>query len=189
MADTQMLNLIQRARTGDRDAFGVLAEQFQPMVFAIVLRKLGNRAEAHETTQDVLMQAFSRLWQLQNPERFAGWLRQIARRMAINRAVRRPEETLRAPETFDALRDEPETPVEVVLRAERREQVLDGIRRLRDMDRETLLAFYFEGKSLQEMSADFCRPVGTIKRRLHTARHRLREELSLREEVSARHPA
>ena len=43
----------------------------------------------------------------------------------------------------------------------------------------SLIAFYFEGRSLQEMSDSFDSPVGTIKRRLHTARHRLREELSV----------
>ena len=45
------------------------------------------------------------------------------------------------------------------------------------LDRKTLLAFYFEGRSIKQMSDDFDRPIGTIKRRLHTARHRLREQL------------
>jgi len=43
------------------------------------------------------------------------------------------------------------------------------------LDRETLWAFYFEGSSLKEMSEQFESPIGTIKRRLHTARGRLRE--------------
>ncbi|HYW80125.1 MAG TPA: sigma factor-like helix-turn-helix DNA-binding protein, partial [Thermoguttaceae bacterium] len=49
--------------------------------------------------------------------------------------------------------------------------------RLRAMDRDTLVAFYFHGRSLIEMSEKFDSPVGTIKRRLHTARKRLAEEL------------
>lgn len=179
MNDTQLFNLVRRAQSGDRDAFGELAEQFQPTVFAVALRKLRNRAEAHEVTQDVLIQAYRKLGQLRDPERFAGWLRQIANRMAINRSVRGPKETMRSPETFDVVQNEPDTPLDFALRAERRTQVLDGMRRLRTLDRETLVAFYFEGKSLQEMSADFSSPIGTIKRRLHTARHRLREELSV----------
>jgi RNA polymerase sigma-70 factor (ECF subfamily) len=50
--------------------------------------------------------------------------------------------------------------------------------RLRELDRRTLLAFYFEGQSLIEMSDRFQSPVGTIKRRLHTARNRLKDELA-----------
>ena len=40
-----------------------------------------------------------------------------------------------------------------------------------------LEAFYLRGDSLKKMSADFDAPVGTIKRRLHVARHRLKEVL------------
>ncbi len=43
---------------------------------------------------------------------------------------------------------------------------------------ERLIAFYVEGQSLKEMSDEFASPIGTIKRRLHTARNRLREELT-----------
>jgi len=180
MNEEQMTNLVRLAQSGDRQAFGELVEQFEPTVFAIVLRKLRNRAEAHEVSQDVLIQAYRKLPQLREAERFAGWLRQIANRMAINRAVRRPNETSRSPELFDSVNAEPETPLDAVLRDERRREVRDGLNRLRELDRQTLVAFYFEGRSLQEMSDAFASPIGTIKRRLHTARHRLREALSVR---------
>ncbi|MEI8021607.1 MAG: sigma factor-like helix-turn-helix DNA-binding protein, partial [Schlesneria sp.] len=58
------------------------------------------------------------------------------------------------------------------------DQLWGGLKRLRSLDRQTLVAFYFEGQSLIEMSDRFRSPVGTIKRRLHTARIRLREELA-----------
>ena len=60
---------------------------------------------------------------------------------------------------------------------ERNEQVHQGLRRLRAVDRQTLTAFYVEGSSLREMSQQFASPVGTIKRRLHVARKRLAREL------------
>ena len=62
--------------------------------------------------------------------------------------------------------------------SERSRQVWGGLERLRDIDRRTLIAFYVEGRSLKQMSDEFASPIGTIKRRLHTARNRLREELT-----------
>ena len=53
---------------------------------------------------------------------------------------------------------------------------------MKALDRNTLVAFYVEGQSLAEMSTKFASPIGTIKRRLHTARKRLAAEL---EEFSA----
>ena len=81
--------LVRQAQAGDRDAFGSLVEQFQPTVYAIALRRLGNPSDALELTQDVFLHVLERITQLREPERFAGWLRQVAVRMAINRATRR----------------------------------------------------------------------------------------------------
>src|SRR5690349_14161812 len=98
MEDMELLSLVRAAQAGDRAAFGRLAEAFEPVVFAIVLRRLRNRAEAAEVTQDVFVQVLRKLSQLREAERFVGWLRQIAVRMAINRAVRRPPETVKSPD-------------------------------------------------------------------------------------------
>ena len=62
-----------------------------------------------------------------------------------------------------------------LLRRETIEQVRVGISQLGQLDRDTLWAFYFEGSSLKEMAEQFSSPIGTIKRRLHTARGRLRD--------------
>jgi RNA polymerase sigma-70 factor (ECF subfamily) len=170
--------LVLRAQAGSRDAFDTLVEHFEPTVFAIVLRRLRNRAEASEVTQEVFLRAFRKLDQLREPERFAGWLKQIAVRLAINRAVRRPQEFSTDSEVMSSVAEQaPETPLESLLRAEQREEVWGGLQRLGDMDRETLISFYINGNSLKEMSEEFDSPIGTIKRRLHTARHRLRDEL------------
>lgn len=177
MQDTRYILLVQLAQAGDREAFGQLVTQFESMVFAVVFRRLRNSAEAAEVTQEVLMRAMRKLDQLKEPERFIGWLKRIAVRMSINRAVRRPKETMTAPEMMQGHADTPASPLDGIVRLERAEELRDGIRRLRRLDRETLLAFYFEGQSLKEMSDRFDSPVGTIKRRLHTARNRLKDAL------------
>jgi RNA polymerase sigma-70 factor (ECF subfamily) len=178
MEEFELILLVQAAQCGDREAFGGLVVQFERDVFAIVLRRLRNRSEALEVTQDVFIQAMRKLPQLREPERFAGWLRQIAVRMAINRAMRRPCEMAPGPETMSAIESTPDSPLDSLLRTEAAGQVWGCLDRLRELDRRTLIAFYFEGHSLKQMSDEFESPIGTIKRRLHTARNRLREELS-----------
>ena len=70
------------------------------------------------------------------------------------------------------------TPLGDMLDEESRAQVHSGLDRLSTLDRATLVAFYFDGRSLNEMSDEFRTPVGTIKRRLHVARKRLARELA-----------
>ena len=178
MEDTQLISLVQRAQQGDRDAFGQLVTEFEPAVFAMTLRRLRNRSEAREVTQEVFLRAMRKIDQLREPKRFIGWLKRIAIRLSINRAVRKPRETMASPDAFAAVATSPDIPLDNVLAGERAGQVRGGIDRLRPLDRDTLIAFYFQGQSLKEMSDRTGSPIGTIKRRLHTARNRLREELA-----------
>ena len=178
METEEYLSLVLNAQAGCREAFGELVRQFETTVFAIAMRRLRNQAEAAELTQDVFVQAMRKLEQLREPERFPGWLRRITVRLAINRAVRRPPVTPQDPEVLVAINSETRSPLEDLMTGERADQVWGGLKRLRSLDRQTLVAFYFEGQSLIEMSDRFRSPVGTIKRRLHTARIRLREELA-----------
>lgn len=173
----RVVQLVKLCQQGDRDAFGELFERFERYVFTIAFRRLNNYAEAQELTQDVFIQALQKIEQLRQPECFGSWLRSITHRMAINRAVRRGPDLPTEPTTLEATCVESETPLALALETEREEQLHEGLRRLRSLDRETLVAFYVEGQSLIEMSDAFDAPLGTIKRRLHVARKRLAKEV------------
>lgn len=175
--DRRTNELVRRAQAGDGEAFGALFEQFQPTVLAIAQRRLGDFADAQELTQDVFLKAMQKIGQLREPQAFAGWLKSITIRMAINRAQRRREVASGEWGGFEPTCLDPNSPFESAVAAESRAQVRAGLDRLREMDRQTLVAFYVRGKSLVEMSDEFSAPVGTIKRRLHVARRRLAEEM------------
>jgi RNA polymerase sigma-70 factor (ECF subfamily) len=174
----QLVGLVRAAQNGDRHAFEALFDCYQRSVYLTLLRRLDHEAEAQELCQEVFIQAMRKIGQLRDPLCFGGWLRSIANRMAINRAVR-----TRRTVTLESSQVEPsyagqETPLDEVLAREQRDQVRVGLNRLSAIDRDTLVAFYFRGQSLVQMSDAFDSPVGTIKRRLHVARKRLAKELS-----------
>jgi RNA polymerase sigma-70 factor (ECF subfamily) len=175
--DTRV-RLVTAAQQGDRQAFGRLVELYQRAVFITVYRRLDDYAEAQEVSQEVFIQALRKIGQVRDPRCFGGWLRSMARRMAINRAVRRRLRAAGQSDAFETVCDAQATPLADVLAHERRAQVQLGLGRLSAMDRDTLVAFYFDGRSIVEMSNQFHTPVGTIKRRLHVARKRLAEELA-----------
>jgi RNA polymerase sigma-70 factor (ECF subfamily) len=174
---SELAALVRRSQAGDREAFGCLVEQFQRTVYAICLRRLGNPSEAVELTQEVFLHVMRRIDQLREPERFAGWLRQVAVRMAINRATRRTPPRSVETVVLEGTLEHHDNPLESLISRERAERLWEGLGRLKDMDRETLVAFYIHGRSLLEMAEQHEAPLGTIKRRLHTARKRLRAEL------------
>ena len=169
--------LVGRAQRGDREAFGELVEQFQPTVYAIALRRLANASDALELTQEVFLHVLRRIGQLREPERFAGWLRQVAVRMAINRATRRVAPPSVESGILEGASEPTDEPLDQLISRERAERLWEALGRLKSLDREALDAFYIRGHSLLEIAEMLDVPLGTVKRRLHTARKRLRVEL------------
>src|SRR6185437_14958541 len=174
---TEVAGLVRRAQAGDREAFGRLVEQFQRTVHAICLRRLGNPSEAVELTQEVFLHVLRRIGQLREPERFAGWLRQVAVRMAINRATRRVAPPSVEVGVLEGASQQADEPLDQLISRERAERLWEALGRLKSLDREALDAFYIRGHSLLEIAEELGVPLGTVKRRLHTARKRLKLEL------------
>ncbi len=174
---TNERSLVLRAQQGDREAFGLLAQRYEGIVYATAYRRLNNHAEAQELSQEVMIKLLERVGQLRQPECFAGWLRSITTRLAINRVVRRQPAVATEPHALESTCIDDDTPLTSALANERSRQVRAGLRRLGELDRQTLVAFYVDGESLLQMSDRFDSPVGTIKRRLHVARKRLAKEL------------
>jgi RNA polymerase sigma-70 factor (ECF subfamily) len=172
--------LLERARTGDNVAFGEIVQRFQGTVYAIALGRLRDPHDAAELAQDVFVHAQAKLGQLRDTACFAGWLRQITVRRAINRQVRGKRFAQAEPEAIQQTADVGAGPLEILLAQEARHELWEGLAELKPLDRETLVAFYIRGRSLRQMSRDFATPVGTIKRRLHVARNRLRDVLETR---------
>src|SRR5690606_22057167 len=158
-------------------AFGELFLRHERQVLAIGLRRLRNYTEAQELCQDVFVQALTKIEQLRQPAAFGGWIRSIAQRMAINRLARQAGQVTAEPESLEASHLDYRTPLVAAVETERNEQLREGLSRLGQLDRDTLVAFYVDGHSLLEMSDEFAAPLGTIKRRLHVARKRLAKEM------------
>lgn len=177
MSWNEIVNLVEQARTGDRAAYGELVRRFQPTVYAVALTRLRNPLEAQELAQEVFIHAMSKLDQLRDPQCVAGWLRQITVRMALNRLTRRGPVRGAEAGVLESVPGSEAGPLDEMVRAEQRTALYDGLDKLKPVDRATLVAFYLRGRSLQQMSREFETPVGTIKRRLHVARKRLKREM------------
>ena len=177
MTEQELMPIVLRAQGGDRAAYGELVERFQSTVYAIGLARLRNPTEAQELAQEVFLHAMRKLPQLRDVQCFPGWLRQIAVRMAINRLTRGGPLHRVEPEVLENAEAAGAGPLDEMVRAEQRAELWKGLQRLKSVDRATLVAFYIRGQSLKQMSRAFETPVGTIKRRLHVARNRLKKQM------------
>ena len=177
MSWTEVTILVDKAKLGDRAAFGELVSRFQNAVYAMALARVRDPLEAQDLAQEVFVHAMRKLPQLRDARCFAGWLRRITARMAINRMTRKAPTVGASPEMLAGVPGRDRMPEEHLARGESARELHEGLSRLKPLDRATLEAFYLRGQSLKRMARDFDVPTGTIKRRLHVARLRLKDVL------------
>ncbi|GEM_PF-238733 len=172
--------IVMRAQTGDKAALNELIRRFYPVVLRRVQRSLKNESCAQDLCQEIFIRIIRRLYQLKEPTLFAAWVKKIVRRMtatAFSRNVWGIKHGERLSYFFqpDGMAT---TPLQQLLAKECQSQIRHGLQKLAEDDREALVAFYFHGLTLSELSSRLDRPVGTLKRRLHVARRRLAFQLS-----------
>jgi RNA polymerase sigma-70 factor (ECF subfamily) len=85
----EVVDLVQRARRGERKAFGDLVERYWLDLVALARGILATDAEAEDLVQESLIHAWQRLGTLRRPESFGAWIRRIVARRCLGRVRRR----------------------------------------------------------------------------------------------------
>ena len=152
---------ILRAQAGDVRAFEQLLVSIESPLRGYLNRLVGARSIA----EDILQETFLRIWRsigwLREPALFRPWVYRIATNEAHRAMGReRPREETRAEESeLDALQAQFTDPTRK-LDAER------CLAQVSPLARIVLVAHYYEGLSLEEVSAVIGAPIGTVKSRL-----------------------
>lgn len=78
------LALLERARSGDRDAFGALAEDHRAKLQRLLFKMTGSPEDAEDLVQETMLRAFRRIAEFELRASFATWLYRIATNVAID---------------------------------------------------------------------------------------------------------
>lgn len=190
---TEDLELFRKARTGDFAAFEALAERFQPRVYGLALRMLGNRHDAEDVTQQTFLSMIEHLDQFREESSVAAWVFRIAANHALKLIRKRKgmpvvsvdDESDQAesyasvphPEFIAPWRNDP---VELAQRAELHQVLGEALSELDEKHRVVFLLRDIEGLSVRETAEALGLTEANVKVRLLRARMHLRERLTRR---------
>ncbi len=166
-----------RGADGDKhQAFDRIVRRFQDLAFACAYGVLGDFGQAEDAAQEAFLTAWRHLDQLRTPEAFPGWLRRIV----LTHCHRQTRGASLDTVPLDSLGDlaSPDgDPYQTVARCETRDEVRDAILGLPEHERLVTALFYIKDYSQADIAAFLEVPLTTVKKRLYSARQRLRERM------------
>lgn len=172
--------LIAQARAGDVDAFERLSSAHTDHLYTVVLRLVGDRAEAEDVVQEALLRAWRGIGRFQGRSLFFTWLYRIA----VNEANRALEKRSRRGRSVDVDDDSvvlpapaAQEPAHQADRHELRNALDQAIGELDVPYRTALVLRDIEGLSTREAAEIVGVGEAAFKSRLHQARLRVRAAL------------
>lgn len=180
----ELSQLVEAAQAGDSEAYAALVQRFQGMAYTIASRYVKDHHLAQDIVQDAIIEAFLHLPQLKEPSAFPGWFRQIVFRQCT-RLLRQGTLTYYSLEAASADQVAESDTEELVMQAEREASVRSALASLPRHEQLVAALFYGCGYSYNEVSAFLKIPITTVKKRLYSARQKLRMQLqaTLRDEI------
>lgn len=168
--------LVERARSGDADAFGALVKRHLRAAYAVALAQVGEPSDADDVAQEAFVVALERLDQCRDPSRFSAWLLAIVRTRALN--LRRAQRVRRAAplEAAEAVAagGSPDRDAERSLLRGRLSEALGG---LTPVQREVVLLHDLEGWTHREIARTLDVAEATSRYHLFRGRRALRDLL------------
>jgi RNA polymerase sigma-70 factor (ECF subfamily) len=180
--------LVSRSKSGDVEAFNLLIEQYQRLVYNLALRMLGNSEAAEDASQDTFLSAYKAIGKFRGGS-FKSWVLRIAvnschDKLRVARRYRVVSLDTLLLEIGDLPQaDNTESPEDYALRRELGRFLNEGLAHLPEDQRLVVILSDVQGLSYEEVAQATGSSLGTVKSRLNRGRTRLRDFLLQREEL------
>ena len=178
--------LVARAQSGDKLAFGLLVEKYQRKLARLLSRFIRDQAEVEDVTQEAFIKAYRALPAFRGDSAFYTWLYRIGINTAKNylmamgrRAPTSTEVEAEEAEGFDEgeqLRDI-NTPESLLLSNEIAATVNSTIEQLPEELRTAIQMREIEGMSYEDIAKAMNCPIGTVRSRIFRAREAIAGQL------------
>ena len=175
--------IVERALTGDAEAFGEIVQRWERRIFALAFGMLGREEDARDATQETFLAAFRNLRAFRGEAKVSSWLHRIAVNQCITRQRRarvRKESALETEEEKNAASFATPirySPVQIVEGRETTAAVRLAVNSLPVELRQIVVMKEFEELTFKEIADALDLPLSTVKSRLYTALKQLQMRL------------
>jgi RNA polymerase sigma-70 factor (ECF subfamily) len=178
--EQEWVALVRSVAAGDQRALHALYERTHRLVFTLAVRICGSRETAEEVTVDV----FHDLWRRASGYDAAngtvlGWIMNQARSRAIDRLrFEQRKKRSDAGESDAAPDTEPDISQDLLELKQQAAALQSALVLLTPDERQAIESAFFQGLTHVEVAARLNQPLGTVKTRIRSGLHKLRQALA-----------
>lgn len=181
MAQTELAQLVQKARQGDKKAQEGLYLATNSAAYFVAMKITKDEEESLDIVSDSYIKAFASLDKLENDEKFPAWFNQIvANRCRDYLKKAKPmhlSDMTEDGEEFEIEDVDGEIPDELLENKDVIECVRRVVESLPEEQRMCVILRYYDEMSLQEIADTLEVSLGTVKSRLSRANKKMRDEI------------
>lgn len=185
-------NLVERAKSGDIEAFEQLIIGCQKKVFNIAYRMIGNYDDANELAQEVFLKAFRSIKKFKGDSLFSTWIYKVTANVCLDEIRKRKKKVVISldqqiefndGEVKRQIPDSAPTPDMEAETNELKNVVNESIAQLNEDYKSMIILRDIQGLSYDEISKIVNCPEGTVKSRINRARQALKKVLQGKKEL------
>lgn len=168
-------NIIARVLDGDQNAYALLVDRYKDRVFSLIIGIVRNQEIAEELAQDVFLKTFKSLKKFRKESSFSSWIYRIAYNTAISETRKKKQLTRSFDEQLERTNLLSVDDYEGENKNEQRQVLLErAIKELVPEEKMILMLFYFEDKSVDEISTAVGLSQSNVKVKLFRLRNKLK---------------
>jgi len=193
---TALASLVTKIQSGQTEAWGELYERITPYIFSRTRYLLRNEADAEDATQETLIEIYKSINNLSDPQAFGGWVKTITLRRCYRYYGKPTEEgsssvglSVEDTEVIDFIDDRQPTPTEQIEAQETKDNLRQMIDSLPELQRETMILFYYDNLKIREIAEFMGCSENTVKSRLNYAKRTMEAEISEKRKKGILFPA
>jgi len=175
---------IQKAKAGDRRAFGQLVTAYRDAILYLIYDFVGNYEDAKDLAQDVFIKAFQRLDQFEGRSKFSTWLYRIAVNRALDFKRKHRREMIQDFESPEMAHrymteDPPDSGIEQTLeQQEVRARIEACLDHVSEQQRSAVILKYFHHRTTAEIAEIMNCSAVTVRTHLYRAIQYMRKNLA-----------
>lgn len=172
------LELYQRLMNKDKQAFELIYDKYEKLLYSFVIKLSGDQILAEEVLQEVFIKVWTQKAVYdQTKGKFSSWIVTVTRYTAIDLIRKNKRHHLSLTEDRDLPEAGTDKTEDIVEWEEKGREIRQAVKHLSEEQKQMVNLFYFKGLSQQEIANQTSVPLGTVKGRIRLALKHLKKQL------------